>query len=514
MSTDKKQFITKSAVKAILLLSAITVGAFSQTDTAKVPVKVNVAAAVTIEPPRLSSGGAGATRTLAANVVDTFIVRLPKTLAVSHNPHGRADAPAIIKNSAGKVSINLPAQSYRNAEVSLYTVGGKRVLSEKATASSAVNNISRPNIGAGAYLMSVVGINGDAFTARYAHNGGSLNINVAFGHEGATSADGRLRKESGGLADDQSWTIRAAATADGYYMAYSQVSLAKGINPLQTITLEPANGVPPEFQISCKRDGLTAAVDAYLKAMEAGDYKLMPLASNAKYYENDNSAKQTYSGGKMTYEKEVKFGEGLWKTPLKPDFHRNLIDVTECAAFTEIIIADTAKGRNPKQYVLGARLRVTENKISEVSLVVTQTGDWGFNAKTYLNASSSKKEDSVWTKPGYIEREELRAAAYAYFAYFGDKTVDVPWGIPCVRVEGGLSMQDTPTATCNVGVPDVKIDPKGITYLADADYGMVVLFLYFGGADSHMFKMLPSPTRYRYIHTLTAMKQSDYQPPK
>jgi len=469
MSTAQKQFLKKSAVKAVILLSTIAVGAFS-------------------------------------GKADTLLIGILRSTSVSHRLQGQAGAPAIIKSSAGKVSLNLPAASYKNAEISLYTVNGKRVMSEKATASSAVNNISRPNIAAGAYLLSVKGVDGSSFTARHTHDGGSLNISVAFGHESATSAD-LLRKEANSL-DAASWTITAKATAAGYDSVSYEFTPVKGMNPLQNITLKPqsiASG-------GCKREGLTAAVDAYLKAMEAGDYKLMPLASNAKYFENDNSAKQTYSGGKMTYEKEVKFGEGLWKTPLKPDFHRNLIDATECATFTEIIIADTAKGKNPKQYVLGARLRVTEDKISEVSLVVTQAGDWLFDAKTYLSVSSSKKSDSVWSKPGYIEREELRAAAYAYLAYFGDKTVDVPWGIPCVRVEGGMSTQDAPTATCNTGIPDVKIDPKGITYLADADYGMVVLFFYFGGADSHTFKMLPLPTRYRYIHTLTAMKQSDFKP--
>jgi len=267
--------------------------------------------------------------------------------------------------------------------------------------------------------------------------------------------------------------------------------------------------IEPFEPISCTRAGLEAAVNIYLEAIGAGDYTKIPLTENAKYFENDHDAKQRYSGGKMTYDKEVAFGDGLWRTPLAVDFHRNLIDVQECATFTEIIVANTSP-----QYVLGARLDVKEDKISKITLVVTKDEDWGFNAKSYLNASSSKREDTVWAAPGYIPREELRAAAYAYFAYFGDKTVEVPWGIPCTRVEGGMSTGDGPNSTCNVGVPDVKVDAAGITYLADVDYGMVVLFLYFGGADSHMFKILPSPTRYRYIHTLTAMKQSDYQAPR
>jgi len=506
MGTDQTQSLKKSAIKAVFLASALAAGAFSQLDTALVPVIVNVNAAVTIVPSQPGPAiTIGANRALTAGKADTLLIGFLKTASVSHQSQTQFGVPGIIKSSAGRVSVNLPARSYKSAEISLYTVNGKRVMSEKVAASSAVSNITSPNIAAGAYLLSVTGVNGNSFTARHAHGGGSLNVGVTFGGESAASAN-QLNKGANSSAAG-SWTITAKAVAAGYDTVSYGFDPVRGINPLQNITLAPKS-IASE---GCKRDGLTAAADAYLKAMEAGDYTLMPLAANAKYYENDNSAKQTYSGGKMTYEKEVKFGEGLWKTPLKPDFHRNLIDVTECATFTEIIIADTAKGKNPKQYVIGARLRVTENKISEVSLVVTQAGDWLFDAKTYLSASSSKKADSVWAKPGYIEREELRAAAYAYLAYFGDKTVDVPWGIPCVRVEGGMSTQDAPNATCNVGIPDVKIDPKGITYLADVDYGTAVLFFYFGGADSHTFKMLPSPTRYRYIHTLTAMKQSDFK---
>jgi len=390
MSTDQRRFLKKSAVKAVLLVSALAVGAFSQVDTAKVPVIANVDANIMISPTNPTPTiYFGANKTVKAGKADTLIIGiLGSTSAVSHLPQGQAGGvPAVIKNSAGKASLNLPAASYKNAEVSLYTVNGKRVMSEKVTASSAVNNISRPNIAAGAYILSVKGIDGNYFTARHAHDGGSLNINVAFGHESAVSAD-QLRKEADGLAA-ASWTIKAKATAAGYDSVSYEFTPVKGMNPLQNITLKPqsiASG-----GINCKREGLTAAVDVYLKALEAGDYKLLPLTANAKYIENDHDAKQKYSGGKMTYDKEVPFGDGLWKTPLKPDFHRNLIDETECATFTEIIIADTAKGKNPKQYVMGARLKITGDKISEICLVVTQAGDWGFNAKNYLNYSA--KED-------------------------------------------------------------------------------------------------------------------------
>ena len=249
-------------------------------------------------------------------------------------------------------------------------------------------------------------------------------------------------------------------------------------------------------QIDCSRQGLTNAVNSYIEALSAGDYTKMPLASGAKYIENDHNA--PYNGNRT-----VAFGEGLWKTPLPPDHHMNLIDVEACATFTEVILANT-----DPQYVLGVRLTVKDNKISEVFTVVTYDGHWLFNAKNYLRYS--KAED--WSElpvEKRLTRERLRDDAEAYFKYFNDKSVVVPWGVPCARLEGGAYTGDSPTSTCNVGVPDTQKIPT-VWWLADPDYGMVILYVFFGGPDSHMFRILP--TGYRYIHTLTAMLQSSFQP--
>ena len=255
---------------------------------------------------------------------------------------------------------------------------------------------------------------------------------------------------------------------------------------------------------SCDRASLESAVNSYLAALEAGNYKLMSLTDNAKYYENDHDAKQKYSGGKMTYDKEVAFGDGLWKAKIKPDFHRNLLDVQECATFTEIIVANTSP-----QYVLGARLDVAGDKISKITLVVTKDGDWGFDAKNYLKYSKAEDWSELPATPDRRSREQLQSDGYAYFKYFTDKTAPAPWATPCARLEGGAytNPMNSSTASCNVGIPDgTSITP--LSYLADVDYGMVVVFMYFGGADSHWFRILPAG--YRYIHTLTAMRQCDF----
>jgi len=124
-----KPFLKNAAAKAAVLAALLfAAGAFSQAaDTAKVPVRVNVAATVSILPQE-GSDGVGVTRAVAANAVDTLIVRLGKATSVSRNPQTRAGAPIAVKSYAGAVYVTLSAQSCKNAEISLYAWNGKRAV--------------------------------------------------------------------------------------------------------------------------------------------------------------------------------------------------------------------------------------------------------------------------------------------------------------------------------------------------------------------------------------------------
>jgi hypothetical protein len=237
-------------------------------------------------------------------------------------------------------------------------------------------------------------------------------------------------------------------------------------------------------QSGCTREVLQSAVDSYLAAMQAGNYATLSRTSSATYSENGAS---------------VAFGSGLWATPLTPDFHRNLLDVDRCSTFSELIIAS---GSHP--YVLGARLTVQGGQISAISVIATDCDDWGFNASSYL--TNSRNEESGWgavAPADQLTRQELHDAGAAYFAYWADKTVAVPWGYPCSRLEGGMETNPTGNAsvTCDVGVPDQSFAPQANDYLVDVDHGMIVLFLNMPGPDSHWFRV--NQTGIRYIHTLT-----------
>jgi len=226
-----------AAVKALLIAASFTANVHAQDlDTAYIPFIVNADAAVTA----LGDGETNCPISAAKNKVDTLILTAEKGsfLSVLNGARMRQKNQALISGSHGKFSLNLPGQSYKNAEIILYSVNGKRILRSKVSASEAANKISRPNIAAGAYLLSVKGTNGSSFSTRLTHRGGSLNINVAFRDEPVypgASQNISTASPKAAANSDGTWTI--TFSAEGYIDSVYQFIPFKGINPLLNITL-------------------------------------------------------------------------------------------------------------------------------------------------------------------------------------------------------------------------------------------------------------------------------------
>jgi hypothetical protein len=238
----------------------------------------------------------------------------------------------------------------------------------------------------------------------------------------------------------------------------------------------------------CTRAGLQATVDKYLDALQKGNPSLMPLAPQAKYMENRN---------------EVPLGQGIWRNPLAVDFSRSLLDVETCQTFTEI--AHTSS--NPL-HLIGTRLKVEDNKIAEIESLVAGKDDWLFNAADYMKYSSQEKWD-ILPADKRSDRQTLLNAANAYYDTFGDYSnlSKVPWGVPCVRIEGGMytNRNNDPNPTCTVGMPKtggIKIINRH--FLVDVDMGTVVAMVDFGAEkqnpDFHEFRM--ENGKLRYVHTV------------
>jgi hypothetical protein len=251
--------------------------------------------------------------------------------------------------------------------------------------------------------------------------------------------------------------------------------------------------------VSCVRGGLQRAVDLYIEAQTKGDTQGLPLATGLGYVENME---------------RVDIDTGLIKTALTIDHHRSLLDETTCQTFTEVIVTDAAK-----PYVLGTRMRINHDKIAEIEILWTTTGYWLFNADNYLKYSSA--ED--WSPIAADERdsrETLVSAANAYLdAFLEGKIEQVPWGFPCVRIEGGMyTGKGTPTDSCEVGVPS-GVNIANRHFVVDMVLGSVVAYCTFGAGgpnggssgspDTHLFRI--ENGKLRYVHTLTHLLQSAFR---
>jgi uncharacterized protein (TIGR02145 family) len=254
MSLSNKQKLTRLLFAAVAAIAAQT-ATFAQTDTANVPFVVNVNAIVSAVP--ASGTTAVVTQvqmTVTANTQATLRIPLPKTTGVVNGAQRQITAPTIVNNGGGKVTINLPSQSYKNAEIALYSVNGKRILRKDVSASNTANTIYRKNAAPVVYLLSVNGTGGATFASRLTHSGGNFDIHVIFGGENHSS---QLPKKMNVPTNSGSWAVTVGGAAGHIDTTYA-FSPVNGTNPLQNITLRTvSSGGGGSGTVADSRDGKT-----------------------------------------------------------------------------------------------------------------------------------------------------------------------------------------------------------------------------------------------------------------
>lgn len=236
---------------------------------------------------------------------------------------------------------------------------------------------------------------------------------------------------------------------------------------------------------TCTREELEELTTAYVEAQRTGDLSGLPILENAHFLENFET---------------VERNAGMWNTALPIAHSMSFHDDTRCKTFTEIIVTE---GETP--HVIGTRLFVDNGTIHRVDSIVTEPGNWLFNANAYLLYSS--QED--WSELHPYQRTdpaEMIRGANAYLDAFADKHVDIPWGVPCARLEGGAytNRDGDPDASCEVGIPPGVLYIVERDYLIDWEHGVINVFCRFGNSegapDSHTFRYVDG--RFRLIHTL------------
>jgi len=258
---------------------------------------------------------------------------------------------------------------------------------------------------------------------------------------------------------------------------------------------------PALAQGNCTREDLEGIVKAYEAAQTAGEPIKIPLADWTQYNEN--------------FEIGTLFG-GMIAKPVKIDHIRSLYDLQSCTTFSEVIVTDKAH-----PYVIGVRLQfsgrnnpIAPSRVNDLETIVTDKDDWFFNANKTLTYSKAENWGTI-PEGERDDRKTIIAAANAYLDLFKDKTVQVPWGTPCARLEGGIySGKGAPgvaTAedSCNVGVPSgVKLAER--RYIVDESIGAVAVLLEFGNnklPDVHSFRI--EKGKIRYVHTMTVCKSEN-----
>jgi hypothetical protein len=251
-------------------------------------------------------------------------------------------------------------------------------------------------------------------------------------------------------------------------------------------------------QATCTRAQLQSAADSYIAAQRAGDVSKMALTDDAKLLENMS---------------DVAKSAGLWNTALPIALARSFLDPIRCRTFTEVIVTE-----GNHQYVVGTRLYVKDAKITRVDSLVTDKGDWLFNANAYLKYAKAENWGPL-PAASRVPAQELINAANSYLDLFSDKFVKVPWGIPCARLEGGLytDRKGDPKATCEVGIPDGVLYIVNRDYVVDEETGVINVYCRFGNSttgmpDAHTFRL--ENGKLRWVHTLSVNLNPDRPSPQ
>jgi len=272
--------------------------------------------------------------------------------------------------------------------------------------------------------------------------------------------------------------------------------------------------VSAHAQTACTRDSLKSMIGKYFTALEAHNSSSLPLAANVKFTEN---------GVVMPV------GEGLWKTAGKVLLKRDLLDTTKCGTHSNVVIEEkyTAPKAGPapkgnalfgsqvatppdgtaRPILFGVRLKVVDEKITEIESFVARETEFAFNAPAVLGTKDQDWE-SVIPPAQRSSRLAMIAAADDYYDMFAaEPQVHTPFAYPCDRWENGtITTAGTPGGgdTANLSGIDVTLtahdcSPKGLVinnhgprrFLVDVEAGTVVAYLHFasGLPDFHMFRM-------------------------
>jgi hypothetical protein len=255
------------------------------------------------------------------------------------------------------------------------------------------------------------------------------------------------------------------------------------------------------------REDLKGYIQKYFAALEAHNASGLPLASNVKYTENGV---------------EVAVGQGFWQTAGKVLLKRDLIDTLKSGTHSQAVLEEKYKAPKiaapaPKQMfpgmevklppdgtnrpiLYGVRLKIENEKISEIETFIARETEFAFNAAGVL-ATKDQDWETLLQPEERSSRLAMIAAADDYFDMFAKAPkVRTPFAQICDRWENGFQTTiKLPGSPAPADMREHDCSPKGLEilnhgprrFLVDVEAGIVVAYVHFasGLPDFHMFKM-------------------------
>ncbi|KAF2873658.1 hypothetical protein BDV95DRAFT_489758 [Massariosphaeria phaeospora] len=251
-----------------------------------------------------------------------------------------------------------------------------------------------------------------------------------------------------------------------------------------------AVSIPFSSRADCTKALLSSAADAYVAAQTAGSITaLQPLLSSNFTYEENN--------------KVIPHQQGVLHKPLKLDHRRTNYDLVACATYTELVSANGP-------YVIGTQIRhAPDGTIAKIDSVSTTTNAWLFNATKTLEFINKES----WPPIPAAKRDAraaIQAAGDAYMDMWSSATAHtlVPWGTPCVRLEGSAyTGSGQANDSCQPGIPSNHSQAPNSRrrYVIDEEMGSVHILCVWehmmNAADGHEFRL--EGGKLRFVHTMT-----------
>jgi hypothetical protein len=178
---------------------------------------------------------------------------------------------------------------------------------------------------------------------------------------------------------------------------------------------------------TCDRACLQGIIDSYLDALAKHDPSKLPVAASVKFTENG---------------KELKLGEGFWKTAGASTYRLYAIDPQAGDAAAQAVVAE-----NGELDTFFVRLKVKAGKISEAETLVCRKGQAGFFAPEKMTAAPALYGEPVKDSERSV-RSQLIDDASAYFtAVQTEGTKDyhsAPLSPAMNRFENGVQTTNVP----------------------------------------------------------------------